>query len=43
MIDDISLSTAIINNPQIEVHFNTTPQELVIIRRGIEHLIDNPD
>nr|MDZ8037750.1 hypothetical protein [Nostoc sp. CreGUA01] len=43
MIDDISLSTAIINSPQIKVHFNTNAQSLVCIRREIEYLSDNPD
>ncbi|MEH2199864.1 hypothetical protein [Nostoc sp.] len=26
MIDDINISTVIINNPQIQVHFNTSAQ-----------------
>lgn len=34
MIDDITISTAIINNPQMKVGFNTTAQSTRLNRTG---------
>ncbi|WP_179068133.1 hypothetical protein [Nostoc sp. C052] len=39
MIDDITLSTAIINNPQMKVEFNTKAQSTRLKRTGIECFI----
>ncbi|MEH1789619.1 hypothetical protein [Nostoc sp.] len=35
MIDDITLSTAIVNNPQMKVEFNTNAQSTRLKRTGI--------
>ncbi|MEH1919972.1 hypothetical protein [Nostoc sp.] len=39
MIDDITLSNAIINNPQMKVEFNTNAQSTRLKRTGIGYFI----
>ena len=39
MIDDINISNAIINNPQMKVEFNTNAQSTRLNRTGIGCLI----
>jgi hypothetical protein len=43
MIDDITISTAIINNLQIKVDFNTNAQPTRLNKTGIGYLICNPN
>ncbi|MGF1935154.1 MAG: hypothetical protein RM347_012230 [Nostoc sp. ChiQUE02] len=43
MIDDIKISSGIINNPQMKVEFNTNTQSTPLNRAGIGCLINNPN